>query len=117
MEHSLPLVSEALLMADEEWLAYYRALRVDPSKNLLVSDPQRSVLGNALRGAGSTVALFPGTHAEADDLRHWCHSLDDAWSHDWFNVGLDYYEALSRAQVELINARAPEHESSIPTTR
>jgi len=43
--------------------------------------------------------------------------MDDAWNHDWFNVGADFYEALSKAQVELINVRSAERESTISALR
>jgi hypothetical protein len=110
-------VSEALQDAHECWSTYYGEAQCALSKNLLIRNQQRSVFGNVIWGAGSTIALFPNTHYEPDDFRFWYESMDDAWNHDWFNVGADFYEALSKAQVELINVRSAERESTISAIR
>ena len=110
-------VSEALQDAHECWSRYYGEAKYDLPKNLPIRNQHRLFFGNVIWGAGSTLTLFPNTRYEPDDFRFWYESMEDAWNRDWFNVGADFYEALSKAQVELVNVRSAERESTISAIR
>jgi hypothetical protein len=117
IEQNTGSVAEALENAHECWLAYYMEIqRTRPTTISLQWKGSRILFANMVWGAGSTINLFPKTHYEADYFRCWRFSLSDSWVDDWFNVGGDLYQALSKAEVEL-NGRPPEYESSIATTR
>jgi hypothetical protein len=117
IEQNAGSVAEALEIAHECWLAYYTEIqRTRPTTISLQWRGSRILFDNIVWGAGSTINLFPCTHYEADDFRCWRYSLADSWADDWFNVGTDLYQTLSKTEVEL-NGRPSEHESSITTAR
>ena len=114
IEQDVEAVSEALKTAHQCWSGYYKATQSDRFKNLLAWNPQRSLIGNLIRGAGSVIALYPATYFEANDFRCWHWSMDDAWHDDWYNVGGDLYQALSNIQVGVIHVESSENESPTP---
>jgi hypothetical protein len=117
IEQNAQSVSEALKNARQYWLTYYGQAQSARSRIFCTWKLHRKYSNNLLWGAGSLINLFPNTHYNGDDFRCWHASIDDAWSNDWYNVGADLYEAMSKAQVELINAGCSEPRSNIPATR
>lgn len=110
-------VAEEVELAHECWLAYYAEIqRTKPTTISLQWKGSRITFDSIIWGAGSTISLFPNTHYEADDFRCWRYSQAESWADDWFNVGLDLCQALSKAEVEL-NGRPSERKSSVTTTR
>jgi hypothetical protein len=105
-------ISEAFERARDSWLTYYRETKSTSSNTFLSSRPRTLWFGEIGRGFGSVANLFPRTRYHAPDFRSWRDSFDDAWNDDWYNVGADLYEALSKAKVELIDDRSAKHEAT-----
>lgn len=117
IEQNAGSVAEAVELAHECWSAYYAEIqRTKPITTSLEWKGSRILFDSIVWGAGSTINLFPNTHYKADDFRCWSYSLEDSWADDWFNVGADLCQALSKTELEL-NGRPSEHESTITAIR
>jgi hypothetical protein len=117
IEQNAQSVSQTLKNARQNWLTYYGQTLCARSKIYCTWKRHGTFSSNLIWGAGSLINLFPNTRYNDDDFRCWHASTDDAWNDDWYNVGADFYEALSKAQVELINGGYAESRSNIPATR
>jgi hypothetical protein len=110
--------SEAFEKAHDSWLTYYRETSKSANSNtFLLPRPQTLWFDEIARGFGRVVNLFPSTRYHVPDFRSWRVSLDDAWNADWYNVGADLYEALSKAKVELADDRSAKREGTFSTIK
>jgi hypothetical protein len=105
-------ISEAFEKAHDSWLTYYRETKSASSNTFLLARPQTLWFDEIARGFGSVVNLFPPTRYHVPDFRSWRGSLDDAWNDDWYDVGADLYEALSKAKVELADDKSARRDAT-----